>query len=103
MLRYRQWKVPFLCCLLMLTVVVVFLPSLRNEFVNYDDPDYVTANAHVQSGLTSEGLRWALAATHASNWHPLTWLSHMMDCQIFGRSEERRVGKECRSRWSPYH
>jgi len=58
---YRQSEVLFLCCLLILTVTVVFLPSLRNDFVNYDDPDYVTANAHVQSGLTLEGANGLLS------------------------------------------
>ncbi len=69
----------------MLTVTVVFLPSLRNDFVNYDDPEYVTDNPHVQSGLSWEGIRWAFATNAASNWHPMTWLSHMADCQIFGQ------------------
>jgi len=69
----------------MLAVTVVFLPSLRNDFVNYDDPEYVTDNPHVQSGLSWEGIRWAFATNAASNWHPMTWLSHMADCQFFGK------------------
>ena len=52
--------------------------------MNYDDPDYVTANAQVQGGLTAEGVRWALTAGVASNWHPLTWLSHQLDVTLFG-------------------
>lgn len=56
----------------------------RNEFVNYDDPDYVTSNARVQRGLSWENVRWAFTTGHASNWHPLTWLSHMADCELFG-------------------
>lgn len=55
-----------------------------NEFVNYDDDEYVTQNSHVQAGLTSEGIVWAFTTTHAANWHPLTWLSHMFDYQLFG-------------------
>ena len=54
------------------------------SFVNYDDPQYVTANYDVQAGLTFESIRWSFTATHANNWHPLTWLSHMLDCQIYG-------------------
>jgi len=54
------------------------------DFVSYDDPDYVTANPAVRGGLTWAGLRWAFAETHASNWHPLTWLSHMLDVERFG-------------------
>jgi len=49
------------------------------EFVNYDDPDYVTKNPHVQAGLNAAGVRWAMTAGVASNWHPLTWMSHMLD------------------------
>ena len=54
------------------------------EFVNYDDPAYVTNNIHVRSGLTREGVVWALSAGYESNWFPLTWLSHMLDCRLFG-------------------
>jgi len=53
--------------------------------LNYDDIDYVTANPHVQSGLKWANVVWAFDGGHASNWHPLTWLSHMFDCQIFGQ------------------
>src|SRR5688572_16326994 len=81
---YQRYELPFLCCLLLLSVLLVFAPSLRNEFVNYDDPDYVTENDQVKRGLSWEGIRWAFLATEASNWHPLTWLSHMADCQAFG-------------------
>lgn len=54
------------------------------DFIWFDDNRYVVENRQVLSGLTLEGLRWAFTATHASNWHPLTWLSHMLDVQIFG-------------------
>src|SRR5262245_48214560 len=56
-----------------------------HDFVNYDDNDYVTANLHVQAGLTKSGLAWALGNLHGDKtyWHPLTWLSHMLDCQLF--------------------
>jgi hypothetical protein len=53
-------------------------------FINYDDPVYVTENPHVRGGLTWEGVRWAFTAAHDGNWIPLTWLSHMLDCQLFG-------------------
>lgn len=56
----------------------------RAGFLNYDDNEYVSANPVVQRGLSAEGLRWAFEGTHASNWHPLTWLSHMLDVQLFG-------------------
>ncbi len=55
------------------------------RFINYDDPEYVTRNPHVLHGFTSEGFTWAFHA-HAANWFPLTWMSHMLDCQLFGLS-----------------
>jgi protein O-mannosyl-transferase len=76
---------PLLCLLLAVVTFAVYLPALRNDFVNYDDSDYVTANPHVQSGLKWENIQWAFTTGHASNWHPITWLSHMLDCQLFGQ------------------
>jgi tetratricopeptide (TPR) repeat protein len=75
-----------LCCALLLICVSVlaYLPAGSNDFVDFDDGAYVTQNPIVQEGLSGEGLRWAFAETHSSNWHPLTWLSHMLDCQLFG-------------------
>src|SRR5437667_390898 len=67
-----------------LATVVVFVPVLRHGFVNYDDPEYVTENVHVRAGLSWAGVPWAFTAPHAANWHPLTWLSHMLDAQVFG-------------------
>jgi tetratricopeptide (TPR) repeat protein len=86
---HSTWKAKlcrpgFLCLFLALATLVVFLPVARQGFVNYDDSDYVTENAHVQSGLTWANVVWAFTTGHASNWHPLTWLSHMLDCQLFG-------------------
>ena len=74
----------FLAALLALVTMAVYLPVARNGFVNYDDSDYVTANPHVQGGLVWENVVWAFKTGHSSNWHPLTWLSHMLDCQVFG-------------------
>src|SRR5262245_61483289 len=68
---------------LALVTFLTFLPLLQNEFVNYDDPDYVYANSHVISGLSWQNIQWALTAGFASNWHPLTWMSHMLDCTLF--------------------
>jgi protein O-mannosyl-transferase len=73
-----------LCLVLFVLVGGAFLPSLSNDFINYDDEDYVTSNVHVQRGLNWENLGWALRSTDASNWHPVTWLSHMADCQLHG-------------------
>ena len=73
-----------LCLFLAVTSLMVFLPVGRYGYVNYDDSDYVTANPHVQSGLRWENVIWAFKSGHASNWHPLTWISHMLDIQLFG-------------------
>jgi hypothetical protein len=73
-----------LCILLALVTFAVYSRAIGNPFVNYDDQGYVTENLHVQQGLTPTTVRWALTAMEADNWHPLTWLSHALDCQLFG-------------------
>lgn len=70
--------------LLALITLLAYLPASRDGFVNYDDQDYVTENSVVQKGLTWTGIKWAFTTGHASNWHPITWLSHMADCELFG-------------------
>ena len=64
--------------------VAVYGSVSRADFVRFDDPDYVTQNPEVRAGLTVHGFKWALSTGHAANWHPLTWLSHMIDVQLFG-------------------
>jgi tetratricopeptide (TPR) repeat protein len=70
--------------LLAISTISLFGRACSNGFVNYDDPDYVTENAHVQAGLSLEGFWWALTSFEASNWHPLTWISLQMDREIYG-------------------
>ena len=70
--------------LLALLTALVYASSLKNGFVSYDDPDYVTNNPHILQGLSWHNVAWALAATEQANWHPLTWISHMADVQFFG-------------------
>jgi protein O-mannosyl-transferase len=68
-------------------LAVVFLAygaSLRNGFTGYDDPAYITSNSHVVTGVSRANTAWAWTAVHANNWHPLTWISHQMDCAMFG-------------------
>ena len=72
------------CLFLVISILCVYWQVRNFSFVNFDDRQYVSANYHVQAGLTAESIRWSFTATHASNWHPLTWLSHMLDCQIYG-------------------
>ena len=79
-MRREQWIYPALA----LITVAVFWPLGRCQFINYDDNMYVTENAHIQQGLTWAGVRWAFQATVTGNWHPITCLSHMLDCQLFG-------------------
>jgi len=69
---------------LLLITLAIYSPVRDYGFINYDDPEYIGNNAHVRDGLTSGGLVWALTSGYASNWFPLTWLSHMLDCQLFG-------------------
>jgi tetratricopeptide (TPR) repeat protein len=64
--------------------IVLYCPVLWHGFTNYDDPDYLLNNAHVNAGLTCSGIVWAFKSAYAANWHPLTWMSHMLDCQLFG-------------------
>lgn len=69
---------------LLILTLAAYAPVLKNGFVNYDDPDYVLDNPVVRAGITANGMLWALTTGHGANWFPLTWLSHMLDCQLFG-------------------
>ena len=69
---------------LIFATLLVFWQIKNHDFVNYDDNRYITENRHVQGGLTVEGIIWAFTTTYATNWHPLTWLSHMLDISLFG-------------------
>jgi protein O-mannosyl-transferase len=73
-----------ICCALAATTLAVFMQVGNHEFISFDDNDYVTENHYVQGGLAVKGIVWAFSEAHANNWHPLTWLSHMLDYQIFG-------------------
>jgi tetratricopeptide (TPR) repeat protein len=70
--------------LLVVAVFLVFGQTLWHDFVNYDDQDYFYSNPHVKAGLTWSGVMWAFRTGFAANWHPLTWLSLMLDAQLFG-------------------
>jgi len=73
-----------LALLLALVTVGIYLPVSGHEFLDYDDDYYVTNNYVVQDGLTWQGCKWAFTTFYAANWHPLTWISHMVDCELFG-------------------
>jgi len=72
-----------LCLLLIVVTLALYNPVNQHPFVNYDDPGYVTDNAHVRAGLSWDTITWAFSATEQANWHPLTWLSHALDYQVF--------------------
>jgi Tfp pilus assembly protein PilF len=77
---------PAVLCLLLVTVTLaVYWPAVHCDFLNLDDTYYFTANSHVQTGLKPANLVWAFTTRHASNWHPLTWLSLMLDAEMFGK------------------
>src|ERR1043165_3199738 len=78
--QQRIW----ICLLLAAATFATFWPLLHFGFINYDDPKYVSENPHVFTGLKQDNIRWAFQTGHASNWHPLTWLSHMLDSQFYG-------------------
>ena len=72
------------CLVTVLVTLAIYWPARHYGFVDYDDNDYVFQNPTVSAGLRWYGLEWSFVDQHASNWHPLTWLSHMLDCQLFG-------------------
>jgi Flp pilus assembly protein TadD len=71
------------CLFLIVITIAVYWQTRNHEFVSYDDDAYVIENPQVQAGLTRQTIIWSFTTTHVANWHPLTWLSHMMDCQLY--------------------
>jgi Flp pilus assembly protein TadD len=69
---------------LLAVTLFAYAPARHNGFVSVDDPGYLTNNPHVTAGLTASGVRWAFTTGHMANWHPVTWLSHMLDAELFG-------------------
>jgi hypothetical protein len=79
--RWLRW---LFCLALALATWASYAPVSGHAFLSYDDPAYVTGNLQVLAGLTRESIGWAFAETHSGNWHPVTWLSHMLDVELFG-------------------
>jgi hypothetical protein len=73
-----------LSLVLVVATLALYYPVHQFPFINYDDRDYVYENPQVESGLSWATVQWAFTTSHAENWHPLTWLSHALDCQLFG-------------------
>ena len=80
----RQWVTAGVCIFLALLTWIVFGQTLWHDFVNYDDPRYVYQNTRITSGLNIAGIAWAFTHIHSENWHPLTTLTHMLDCSLYG-------------------
>jgi len=84
----QKWydRTIIVCVLLVVITMCAYWPVVGNGFVNYDDRDYVTENPHIQQGLSWQGLIWAFGSVHGEHtyWHPLTWVSHMVDYELFG-------------------
>jgi tetratricopeptide (TPR) repeat protein len=72
--------------ILFVLVFAIYTQVRAHAFIDFDDPGYVSQNPHVLGGLTSSGIQWAFTHVHQANWHPLTWISHMVDVQLFGPS-----------------
>jgi hypothetical protein len=85
----KNKQIIMLCMFLTVATLAGFWQVNHCDFTNYDDTFYVTKNDHVQNGITLEGIRWAFTTVYIENWHPLTWLSHMLDVQLFGLDSHR--------------
>jgi Tfp pilus assembly protein PilF len=80
----QKYAVKVIILLLLTSTLAVYWQVQEFDFVNFDDPGYITENKYVRNGLTSQGLVWAFSEFRAGNWHPVTWISHMLDVQLFG-------------------
>jgi len=83
-LQLRRLSVFWIYAGLTLAILLAYLPVKGYDFVNFDDPDYVSGSVHVRQGITPGGIAWAFRSTEAANWFPLTRLSHMLDVEMFG-------------------
>ncbi len=80
----RRWLTVCVCTFLLVLTWIVFGQTLWHDFINYDDPRYVYENTKITGGLSLSGIAWAFIHIHSMNWHPLTTISHMLDCQLYG-------------------
>jgi tetratricopeptide (TPR) repeat protein len=80
----RKMQILTICLCLTAITLIAFLQINQCDFVDFDDPEYVTYNVHIRHGISMEAIRWAFTTDYVGNWHPLTWMSHMLDVQLFG-------------------
>ena len=78
------YRAAWMALLLVGVTLAIYGQTVRFDFVGYDDKGYVTQNQRFLDGVTVEDVRWAFTSTYMTNWHPLTWLSHMLDVKLFG-------------------
>ncbi len=83
---YKPWQVAVVCLILALSTLITFQGVRHNGFLTYDDMDYVAQNRDVHHGITIESIEWAFTTRRVSNWHPLTWISHMVDWSLYGNN-----------------
>src|SRR5207302_1522575 len=76
---------------LAVVTLAIYAQVIGHQFITLDDPTYIQENSMVNHGLTRAGLAWAFTTFHVANWHPLTWISHMLDCQLFGTNAGRHL------------
>ncbi|MBF0450920.1 MAG: tetratricopeptide repeat protein [Candidatus Magnetomorum sp.] len=81
---FKNKQTLFSLCLMIVLTLFAYLPIFQADFAGCDDTLYVTENDWVRSGLTLQGISWAFTHFHSANWHPLTWISHMLDCELYG-------------------
>src|SRR5713226_8162034 len=79
----REMRVVIFCLLLVAATLAFYNPIIHNQFIDFDDSSYILKNSHVQGGLTWDTVKWSFTTFYYGNWHPLTWMSHALDYQIF--------------------
>jgi tetratricopeptide (TPR) repeat protein len=82
---HKPWQIAAVCILLALATALAYQGVRNNDFLSMDDNNYVSENSHVQQGVTSQSVAWAFTTFQEGNWHPLTWISHMIDWTLYGR------------------
>ena len=83
---HRPWQIAAVCLILAAVTIFAYRGVRSNDFLIYDDDVYVVDNAPIHQGINAQSIGWAFDAFHASNWHPLTWISHMVDWQLYGKN-----------------
>jgi tetratricopeptide (TPR) repeat protein len=84
--NHKPWQIAAVCIVLAVVTVVAFRGVCSNDFLLYDDNGYVSSNLRIQQGLTMQSITWAFTSFDVANWHPLTWISHMVDWKLYGEN-----------------